>query len=107
MYIIIGLIYIAFIIITMYLVVRDRKHPKITKEVTKKAMINSKTDKLTIIVGICTYVIYNIIGCLLKTDILIPVTVRKSGGSISFVGIILWVVTTLLIRFIIKIMKTI
>lgn len=107
MYVIIGIIYIVFIMITIYLVVRDRKHPNITRDVNEKILVNSKADKLTIIIGICTCVMYSIIGYCLKTDMLIPVTVHKNGGSISFVGIILWVVTTLVIRFIIEIGKKI
>ncbi len=78
MHIIIGVIYIAFIMVTMYLVVRDRKCPKITKEVNIKGLDSSKDKKLAIIILLCTYFAYYFIGYLLKTDILNAFTFRKN-----------------------------
>lgn len=105
MHIIIGVIYIAFIMITMYLVVRDRKYPKISKEVNKKIAVSSKDKKLAIIILISTYYIYYLIGYLLKTDMLNAFTLRKSGVSISFIGILLLLITSVLVGKIIDVIR--
>ncbi len=105
MYIIIGVIYIAFIMVTMYLVVRDRKYSKITREVNGKDPVSSEDKKLAIIILLCTYFVYYFIGYLLKTDILNAFTFRKNGVSISFIGIFLLIITSLLVRKIINIIR--
>lgn len=105
MYIIIGVIYIAFIMITMYLVVRDRKYPKISKEVNKIIAVSSEDKKLAIIILLCTYFVYYLIGYLFKTDMLNAFTLRKSGFSISFIGIPLLIVTSVLVGKIIDVIR--
>ena len=93
----IGVLYIAFIMITMYLVVRDMKYPKLPKEVTKKIPVSSKYKKVAIIIVLCTYLFYYLIGNLLKTDMPIAFTLNKNGSSISFIGLFLLFVTSVLV----------
>lgn len=94
MYIIMGVVYIAFIMITMYLVVRDRKYPKSTKKIP----VSSEVKRRAIIILFCTYFVYYLIGYLFKTDILNAITFRKDGASISFIGIALLLITYVLVE---------
>lgn len=65
--------------------------------------INPLNKKMVFIILITVYFIYFIIGLIFKTDILNAVTFRRNGMSISFIGILLLIFTTLLIGYIIEI----
>ena len=91
--------------ITMKLVIRDRKYPKNTKEVNKKIPVSSEEKKRAIIILFCTYFVYYLIGYKLKTDILNAITFRKYGTTISFIGIALLLITYALVEKIIYVIR--
>lgn len=101
MYLIIGLVYILFILVTMFLLVRDKRYLKKNKADNEKILITFKDKKIAILIILCTMLIYYIIGCIFKTDIFNVITVRKNGASVSFIGIILVLITSMMIGFMI------
>lgn len=98
-------IYIIFIMMTIVLLVRDRKYPKATKTGSKSIPVSPKDMKLAIIIVLCTYLAYYFIGYLLKTDALNAFTLHRNGISISFIGIFLLLVTSLLVGYIIDVIR--
>jgi Na+/H+ antiporter NhaD/arsenite permease-like protein len=74
---ILGLIYIAFTMVTMFLLVKDKKNYQKNKDGDESVSINSKYKKVAFLIVLCTMLLYYIIGCIFKTDILNAITLRK------------------------------
>lgn len=105
MSLILGGIYITFIILTMFLIVRDRRNSIKNKDINERIVVNAKDKKLAFIIVLCTMLIYYIIGYIFKTDIFNAITLRKNGVSFSFIGMILLFITSLLIGYIVDIIR--
>jgi Na+/H+-translocating membrane pyrophosphatase len=84
----------------MYWIIKEKKHYKKHIDNNEKNLTNDKRIGILIILSIIF--IYYIIGYIFKTDILNVITLRKNGISISFVGIILVFITSVLVIFIIN-----
>ena len=100
-----GLIYIAFIIITMFLLVKDKKYYKKNKDDNENVSINSKDKKIAFLIVIGTMLFYYIIGYIFKTDILNAITLRKNGVTFSFLGVFLLFITSILTSFLVEPIK--
>ena len=99
---IVGLIYISFIMFTLFLVVKDKSNSYKNKDYNKNKAVNPIDKKIALLIVLCTMFMYYIIGYLFKTDILNAITFRKNGVSYSFIGVILLFVTTLIIGYVIE-----
>lgn len=97
--------YIVFIIMIMGFLVKAKMHLKMTKEGNKNTFVNPRDKKLVIVIVLSIYILYYLIGWLLKTDMLNPVTIRTNGATFSFVGIILLTITSLLVGYIIDVLE--
>lgn len=102
---IVGLIYISFIMLTMFLVIKDKRNSYKNKDSNKNKAVNPIDKKIALLIVLCTMFMYYIIGYLFKTDILNAITFRKNGVSYSFIGVILLIVTTLIIGYVIEKIK--
>lgn len=99
MYSILGVIYLLFIILTMFLIVRDKKNPR---KIGESTQANKAEKKVALLIILCTMLMYYIIGYIFNTDILNFITFRKNGVSFSFIGMGLLVITSLFIGYIIN-----
>lgn len=89
---------ILCIILITVVALNFRKYPKPLKE-GKKNISNSFDDKKRmIIIVLCTYFIYRLISYLFNIDIISAFTTHKNGGNVSFIGISILIVTSLLIE---------
>jgi|GEM_PF-2725103 len=98
MYSILGVIYLVFILLTMFLIVRDKKN---SKKIGKSIEPNKSDKKVALLIILCTMLMYYIIGYIFNTDILNFITFRKNGVSFSFIGMGLLLITSLFIGYII------
>lgn len=105
MSLILGLIYITFIILTMFLIVRDRRNSIKNKDANKRIAVNPRDKKIALLIVLCTMLIYYIIGYIFKADIFNVITLRKNGVSFSFIGMILLFITSLSIGYIVDIIR--
>ena len=105
MSLLLGLIYISFIIVTMFLLVKDRNTYKKNKDSTKNILLNPNDKKIAFLIVICIMLFYYIMGYIFKTDILNPITFRKNGVTFSFIGVILLFISSILITFVIEFIK--
>lgn len=96
----IGLIYILLIVLTCFLLAKDRKNLKKYKNINN---INPKDKKLAILIVLSVIFLYYIIGHIFKTDILNFITFRKHGVTYSFIGLLLLIGTSLFIGYIIEV----
>jgi hypothetical protein len=104
---VLGLIYIIFIITTIFLLVKDKRkrYFKNNNDINESISANSKNKKVSILIVLCTMLMYYIMGFIFKIDILNVITWRRNSFSISFIGLILLIITSLLIEFIIDVIK--
>jgi len=105
MYLILGLIYIVFIMLTVSLIVRDKRNSKKNKEVNEIIAVNPRDKKIALLIVLCTMLIYYFIGYIFNTDIVNAIALRKNGVSFSFIGMILLLITSLFIGYIIDIIR--
>lgn len=99
MYSILGVIYVVFILLTMFLIVRDKKN---ARRISKSIEPNKADRKVALLIILCTMLMYYVIGYIFNTDILNFITFRKNGVSFSFIGMGLLLITSLFIGYIIN-----
>lgn len=93
------LIYIIFIMVTMFLIVKDKKGSK------KNEKMNKGNKKTALLIVLCTMLAYYLIGYILNTDVLNVFTLKENGISFSFIGMILLFITYIALRCVIDIIK--
>lgn len=98
----IELIYISLIVIICFSLVKDRKNLKKYREINN---INPKDKKLAILILLSVILMYRIIGYIFNIDTVNFITNRENGITFSFIGLFLLICTSLLIVYIIEVIK--
>ena len=99
---ILGIIYILFIIATMYLIVRDKRNSLRSKSGKESEQVALKDKKIALLIIVSTMLLYYVIGYFLKTDMLNAITPRRNGVTFSFIGVALLLITSLAISYIVE-----
>ena len=101
MALILGIAYIAIIILTMLSLAKDGRNSQRNKNIK----FNPKDKKIALLIVLGIMFFYYIIGYIFKTDILNAITLRRNGVSFSFLGMILLIATSLLVVYIIEVIR--
>lgn len=105
MYLVWEIIFILLLAFSLFLLIKDSKHPEKLQKVHSDIPFSHQKKKILIIIFLCTYIFYSVLDYIFNTDILAPVTFHKHGASFSFIGMVLFIATTLIIFHIIEAIK--
>lgn len=105
MYLVWEIIFILLLAFSLSLLIKDRKHPEKPQKVHSDIPFSHQEKKILIIIFLCTYIFYSVLDYIFNTDILAPVTFHNHGASLSFIGMVLFIATTLIIFHIVQAIK--
>lgn len=97
MSLILSMLYIVFILLTLFLLVRDNKNSR--KNITASG--NSVDKKIALIILLTTMLVYYVLGWLFNADFINAITFRKNGVTFSLLGALLLIVTSLGVGYIV------
>ncbi|WP_234124449.1 hypothetical protein [Clostridium hydrogenum] len=100
MAIVLELIFIAIMLVGLFLLIKDKRHNKYNN-----ISLNPKYKKKAFLIILFTSLIFYIIGYVFKLYFLYPITIKKSGFNISIVSIVLLMIVCSLLTYVFDAIK--